>query len=166
MKPYVDRLWLWLQWEADPGSFGIGIVCGILLTSLVALWSQPTEVKPVETPAPEPGLYYIQKVTVTTTGYHCPAGGRSRQCDKGIDDGKTATNKRVRKGICAADWRVFPPGTQFAVPGYGTCRVEDRGSRVRGMHVDLYFTRLEEAKQWGRRDLEVWLLPSSWPVEA
>lgn len=82
---------------------------------------------------------------VKTTGY-CPGP----PCVTGKwADGKTATNVPVRIGICAADWRVFPVGTVFFIPGYGICEVQDSGNAVKGQHLDLYFPTKEEAKQWG-----------------
>jgi 3D (Asp-Asp-Asp) domain-containing protein len=44
------------------------------------------------------------------------------------------------------------------VPGYGWGLVEDRGSAIKGPNrLDLYFEGLEEAKQWGRRRLRVYI---------
>ncbi len=64
-------------------------------------------------------------------------------------DGRTATDTLARRGVCAADWRIFPVGTVLVVPGYGHCRVEDRGSAVKGAHLDLFFDSYKEARAWG-----------------
>lgn len=73
-------------------------------------------------------------------------------------DGLTATNTPARRGIVAADWGVFPPGTHLYIPGYGEAVVEDRGSAVRGHHLDLFVDSRREALEWGVRELEVFVL--------
>jgi 3D (Asp-Asp-Asp) domain-containing protein len=73
-------------------------------------------------------------------------------------DGRTATNKRARRGLVAADWSIFPPGTVLYIPGYGVARVEDRGSAVRGYHLDLFMDTRDEALEWGVKETEVVVL--------
>lgn len=95
------------------------------------------------------------KHKVVTTGYHCPAGGRSNQCDKGVDDGITASGHRVQRGVCAADITVYPFGTWLFIPNYGPCEVQDTGRAIKGQRIDLYFTDNREAIKWGKRTQEV-----------
>lgn len=68
-------------------------------------------------------------------------------------DGKTASGTDAKRGVCAADWSVFPKGTVFDIPGYGLCRVEDTGNPdyVNGRHLDLFFETEAEAWEWGVR---------------
>ena len=73
-------------------------------------------------------------------------------------DQKTATNKDVRRGMVAADWRVFPPGTRLYIPGYGEAIVEDRGGGVKGYHLDLFVDSYEEAREWGVRNMDVYVI--------
>ena len=64
----------------------------------------------------------------------------------------------ARDGTIAADTKYYPFGTRMYVPGYGWGLVEDRGSAIKGPNrLDLYFEGLEEAKQWGRRRLRVYI---------
>ena len=53
--------------------------------------------------------------------------------------------------MCASDWKYFPKGAVFHIPGYGVCSVEDTGNPqyVTGRHLDLFFETEEEALQWG-----------------
>ena len=95
----------------------------------------------------------ITPIRVTTTGY-CP--GPPCVTRRGIVDRRTATNRPVRHGICAADINVFPFGTVFMVPYYGICEVQDTGSQVQGLHLDLYFEDVKDALAWGRREMVVW----------
>ncbi|MCK5236456.1 MAG: 3D domain-containing protein [Deltaproteobacteria bacterium] len=86
------------------------------------------------------------KIKLVATGY-C---NESRCINVGKwQDGKTASNTIARHGVCAADWNVFPQGTRLLIPGYGECLVEDRGGKINGLHVDLFFNEHQDAKEWG-----------------
>lgn len=87
---------------------------------------------------------------VKTTGYcvHAPCVNR--------ETGLTKSGKKVKRGMCAADWAVYPRGSRFYVPGYGLCVVEDTGRLVRGKHLDLFFDDIRDAKKWGVKYLTVW----------
>jgi 3D (Asp-Asp-Asp) domain-containing protein len=78
-------------------------------------------------------------------------------------DGKTASNTLARRGVCAADWSVFPRGAVLSIPGYGVCTVEDTGNPkyVNGLHLDLFFDSEAEAWEWGVRPKLVTVI--SWP---
>jgi 3D (Asp-Asp-Asp) domain-containing protein len=116
----------------------------------------PRDVRPVER-------------TLLTTGY-CRCGqccgwrrtwyGRAVYA-YGPDKGKpkrvgiTASGTRARVGTVAADTSRYPFGTIVHVEGYGYGRVEDRGGRVKGEHIDLFFRTHREAMEWGRKTLRV-----------
>lgn len=70
-------------------------------------------------------------------------------------DGLTATGTIARKGTIAGDWNVFKPGTRLYIPGYGGGTIEDRGGKVKGRHIDLFFDSKEKAVEWGIRHMEV-----------
>ena len=73
-------------------------------------------------------------------------------------DGLTATHEVARRGLCAADWNLYPVGTQFWIPNYGVCTVEDRGGAVRGEHIDLFFATRKEALEWGVQNIQVYII--------
>jgi 3D (Asp-Asp-Asp) domain-containing protein len=102
-----------------------------------------------------PAHIVVNKVLVKTTAYsndfYSINVARWR-------DGRTATNKLARRGIIAADWDVFPPGTRIYIPGYGEGVVEDKGGAVRGKHLDLFLDTRNEALQWGVKRIEVYVL--------
>lgn len=59
-------------------------------------------------------------------------------------------------GTIAADTKFYPFGTRMYVPGYGWGVVEDRGGAIKGPEkLDLYFDGYHEARQWGRRRVNV-----------
>lgn len=70
--------------------------------------------------------------------------------------GTTASGTLTRRGVIAADPRVFPQGTvvRIDVPlrGYsGSYRVEDTGVAVKGRVIDIYVPDCKAAKRFGRR---------------
>jgi len=101
------------------------------------------------------GMQRILKVNVKTTAYS--NDDISINVPKWRDQ-RTATNKFVRRGMVAADWRVFPPGTRLYIPGYGEAVVEDRGGAVKGYHLDLFVDSYNEARKWGVRKMDVYVI--------
>lgn len=97
----------------------------------------------------------VKKVHVKTTAYSNDS--YSINVPAWLDD-RTASNTLVRPGVVAADWRVFPPGTRLYIPGYGEAVVEDRGSGVKGNHLDLFMLDRQEALTWGVRDVDVYVI--------
>lgn len=111
----------------------------------------------------------FELIELETTGYcHCPkctgwkrniffqavyAYGPSKGKRKKV--GITYDGTRVKRGVIAADLKLFPLGTRFEVPGYGYGIVRDRGSHIIGKHIDLYFETHSRALKWGRRVLKV-----------
>ena len=73
-------------------------------------------------------------------------------------DNRTAINTLARRGVVAADWRIFPPGTRLFIPGYGEAVVEDRGGAVKGYHLDLFVDSVGEARKWGVKEMPVYVI--------
>lgn len=73
--------------------------------------------------------------------------------------GKTANGTTSRRGTVAADPNILPLGSVIRVRGAGRYSgdytVVDDGSRVKGQHIDIYMPSAHEAKQFGRRQVEV-----------
>lgn len=135
---------------------------------------QPTENNPetliIETSTP-------QVVTMIVTGYSVDR----KQCGK--TDGITAMGRNGKKfsGV-AADNTLLPLGTKVFIPGVGERLVDDTGGDMRKAakrgavwegkprpdisyyHIDLRFTgknAKQKALAWGRRTVEVVILPPS-----
>jgi len=108
-------------------------------------------------------------VPMMTTGY-CKCGvccgwthtWYGKPVIKGTRDrkqvGVTASGTKARPGTIAADTTRYPFGTIMYIPGYGYGRVEDRGSAIKGDHIDLFFKRHRQALRWGRQQhtVRVW----------
>ena len=95
-------------------------------------------------------------VWMTVTAYcSCPkcCGPKAR--------GLTASGRSIAYNggqFVAADTKLFKFGTQLQVPGYAggeAVEVIDRGSAIKGYHIDLFFPSHDEAKQWGKKYLPV-----------
>ncbi len=87
------------------------------------------------------------------------AYGKSKGKPKTI--GRCADGTMAQRGTVAADTRYYPFGTNMYVPGYGKSVVRDRGGAIKGVNrIDIYFDTHEQALQWGRRTLDVTVLPA------
>lgn len=73
-------------------------------------------------------------------------------------DGYTFVGLRARRGIIAVDPTVIPLGTRLYVPGYGEGIAADIGGAIKGNIIDLFFETYEEAIQWGRQQVDVYIL--------
>jgi 3D (Asp-Asp-Asp) domain-containing protein len=69
--------------------------------------------------------------------------------------GITSSGRKARKGTIAADLTKYPYGTEMYIPGYGWGEVQDKGSAIKGNHIDIFFEDHDEAIKWGRKKLKV-----------
>jgi 3D (Asp-Asp-Asp) domain-containing protein len=71
----------------------------------------------------------------------------------------TASGERPHQGVTvAADWSVFPAGTRLFIQNVGRRVVQDRGGRIVGERIDVFFRAHQEALAFGRRRLRVRVL--------
>ncbi|MDQ0285264.1 uncharacterized protein YabE (DUF348 family) [Desulfofundulus luciae] len=70
----------------------------------------------------------------------------------------TAYGVPPRVGVAAVDPRVIPLGTRLYVEGYGYATALDVGSSIRGNRVDLFMENAAEARRWGVRRVNVYVL--------
>ncbi len=61
-------------------------------------------------------------------------------------------------GVVAVDPRVIPLGTRLYVEGYGYAKALDIGSAIKGNRIDLFFETEKEARRFGRRSINVYVL--------
>ena len=73
-------------------------------------------------------------------------------------DGLTFTGLRAERGIVAVDPTVIPLGTRLYIPGYGEALAADIGGAIKGNIIDLCFDSYEEAIEWGRQIVDVYIL--------
>lgn len=115
----------------------------ILISILYAIYTLPT-------PAKEPKYYLM-----TSTGYY-----PGPKCCYPFDDGFTAMGDVVGRGSIAIDDKSGPlcMGQRVWVEGYGFGKCNDRGSAIKGWKIDLCFETYEEALEWGRKLIKVYIL--------
>ncbi|MBQ2697973.1 MAG: 3D domain-containing protein, partial [Clostridia bacterium] len=76
----------------------------------------------------------------------------------------TATGKAVAVGYVAVDPRVIPLGSRLYItyPNGGVCYgfavAEDTGGAIKGNRIDLFFESRDDALQFGRRKVKVYVL--------
>jgi len=76
------------------------------------------------------------------------------------DDGFTAIGDVAGRGSVAIDDKNGPlrMGQRIWVEGYGPGKCNDRGSAIKGWEIDLCFSTYEEALEWGRKLVKVYVL--------
>ncbi|MDS1029723.1 3D domain-containing protein [Bacillota bacterium LX-D] len=71
---------------------------------------------------------------------------------------RTATGIMPYRGIIAVDPDVIPLGTKLYVEGYGYCVAQDTGGAINGHRIDLFYDSVNEALNWGRKVVKVYIL--------
>ena len=103
---------------------------------------------------PERERAEVAPVVAEVTAY-CPCRvccGPKKRGWRGI----TASGARAAEGrTIAADLEVWPRWTCLDVEGVGRRIVEDRGRAIKGLRLDVYFARHEDARVFGRKRLKV-----------
>ncbi|MBL8188309.1 MAG: 3D domain-containing protein [Acidobacteria bacterium] len=75
--------------------------------------------------------------------------------------GRTRSGTHVRRGVVAADPRVLPLGSVVQIKSgkyTGVYKVEDTGKVIRGNIVDVWVPDNKEARQFGRRKIQLHVL--------
>ena len=88
---------------------------------------------------------------VKVTAY-CPCP----KCCGEYSDGITASGYIIQPDnkFCAAD-PIIPFGKVLDIPGYGIVPVLDRGGKIKGNKIDVFYSTHEEALIWGNQELEI-----------
>ncbi len=106
---------------------------------------------------------YSKVITCNATAYDLSF----QSCGKWPGDpayGITASGTRAKYGTVAVDPRVIPLGTRMYIESadgsfvYGYCVAEDTGGAIKGNKVDLFFNSYSECMQFGRRNVNVYIL--------
>ena len=84
-----------------------------------------------------------------------------RRCCGRWADGVTATGKKAKWGVVAADWRVIPKHSRIHITGFDTLfRVEDKGGAIKGRRIDIWFPSHKRALRFGVARRRVWMVKS------
>lgn len=112
----------------------------------LAVASPPSKVPPVF------GQATAESYTVTA---YCAC----EKCCGRWSGGPTASGKMPKPGITVAGPRSIPFGTRVWIEGVGERVVQDRLARKYDGRFDLYFSSHKEALRFGKRTLQVRILP-------
>jgi 3D (Asp-Asp-Asp) domain-containing protein len=72
--------------------------------------------------------------------------------------GSTASGLKAGYGIAAVDPKVIKLKTPLYIEGYGYALAGDTGSAIKGNRIDLCYDTYDEAQQFGRKKVKVYLL--------
>lgn len=76
----------------------------------------------------------------------------------GSGEGLTAMGIPATYGVVAVDPSVIPLGSRVYIPGYGEAIADDTGSAIIGNKIDIAFDTYEEAINFGRQHIEIYIL--------
>ena len=88
-------------------------------------------------------------LSVSATAYSAQDPGNSN---------RTANGSLLHRGIIAVDPSFIPLGTRVFIPGYGEAVADDIGWGIHGNTIDVAFDTHKEALQFGRKNLELYIL--------
>jgi 3D (Asp-Asp-Asp) domain-containing protein len=71
---------------------------------------------------------------------------------------KTAIGLIAKRGVVAVDPSVIKLGTHLYIEGYGEAIAGDTGGAIQGNRIDLCFDTYDEAMQFGRRSIKLYIL--------
>ncbi len=109
----------------------------------------------------------VDRVVRVGTLQQVSRGGRDIRFSRVIDmvataytysGNNTASGVPPSYGVVAVDPRVIPLGTRLYVDGYGYATALDVGSSIRGNRIDLFFESAAQARRWGIRRVNVYVL--------
>lgn len=80
------------------------------------------------------------------------------ECTSPSDDGYTAIGYWATYGIAAVDPRYIRMRTRLYIEGYGYAIAADVGGKIKGNRIDLCFDEYQEALNYGKKRVKVYIL--------
>lgn len=112
---------------------------------------QPAATQPSESKPAAPQASAGKTISVSATGYSTKQPGLSTHTATGID-------LRVNPRVIAVDPRVIPLGSMIEIPGLGIFIAGDTGGAIKGNKIDIHFSTVGQALNWGRRTITIRIL--------
>ncbi|MBA9028959.1 LysM peptidoglycan-binding and 3D domain-containing protein [Peribacillus huizhouensis] len=94
-----------------------------------------------------------KEITVTATAYTASCNGCSGITATGINLKNNPDTK-----VISVDPSVIPLGSKVYVEGYGYAVAGDTGGAIKGNKIDVFVPDLQDAKNWGRKNVKVKVL--------
>ncbi|HZK23889.1 MAG TPA: LysM peptidoglycan-binding domain-containing protein [Oscillospiraceae bacterium] len=120
-------------------------------------------------------ISFTQGYKVSATAYcagtaasGCPIDSKGRSvCTGSYNDGITASGRRAVAGdgseanphLVAVDPKTIPLGSRLYIDDYGFAVAADTGGAIKGKRLDLLLPSHQTALKFGRRQLQIYLLP-------
>ena len=150
-------------------SYSDGVETGRELVDEVVITAPVAEITEVGTKATKADNYtiaYSGTVTTSRSGeisysrvLSCVATAYDAvSCGYAPGTARTATGAIAQYGVVAVDPTVIPLGTRLYVDGYGYAVAADTGGAIKGNKIDLCFNTRSESLQYGRRNVNVYIL--------
>lgn len=106
-----------------------------------------------------PPKKYLAKYKMNSTAYS------PTYAETDGDPWTTATGLTSGFGVVAVDPKVIPLGSLLYIDGYGYAVAGDTGGAIKGHKIDVFFYMPYESMKWGRRNVDVYLLPGKWTLD-
>jgi len=101
---------------------------------------------------------YIYSFEGTVTAYSPYEESTGKSSDD-PDFKVTASGTIATQGRTIAMDKRFPFGTLVKIEGFNEVfRVEDRGSKIKGNRIDLYFENVEDAVKFGKQKRKIYII--------
>ncbi len=126
------------------------VIIFIFIMAVSIRWCHNYAVDHFSSPSSEAAASDKSAARFYTVTAYCPC----EICCGKWADGHTASGVLARGKIVAAP-PGMPFGTVLEIPGYGRCRVQDRGGAIKGNRLDVLFATHQEALNWGVQELMV-----------
>ncbi|MGY0401956.1 3D domain-containing protein [Carnobacterium jeotgali] len=92
-----------------------------------------------------------KSIVVSATGYSTKQANLSTHTATGI-------NLESNPMVIAVDPRVIPLGSIVEIPGYGTFIAGDTGGAIKGNKIDIHFSTVQQANNFGRKTITINIL--------
>lgn len=92
-------------------------------------------------------------IYVRATAYTASCNGCSGRTATGINLYADPNAK-----VIAVDPRIIPLGSRVYVEGYGYATAADTGGAIKGYSIDVFFSSIADAYQWGARNVKITVL--------
>lgn len=132
----------------------------------VTLNTTETAVKPAN---PDSGEQTNTTMTFSATAYSCSLAEGTAHFVNGTEVCNTTANGSFPTwGMVAVDPTVIPLGTQLQISGFEgvVFTATDTGGAIKGNRLDIWFPTYSEALKFGRRSVEIQIVPPETEVVA
>jgi 3D (Asp-Asp-Asp) domain-containing protein len=97
--------------------------------------------------------------------FYFVATGYSKDDSSQGTTGITATGKVADEGTIAVDPKIIPFGTTVEIKDMGVFIADDRGGKIKGNRIDIFFDSKEKANDFGKKGVWIRFLDNGTGIE-